>query len=534
VSDEAVAPISSNPSSDAGRAGAVPVNALLVVGLIAGIVGDALLRGPDPVGINATLWVAFIAIAAFALHRLFGLELSGERRTWVLLAALFAMGFAWRDSPALKFLSFASASMAFGLAAYRVGAAWVRRAGVLEYVRAYATGALHAWTAAALVLVSAARTTARSEVRGRVGWRRAAAFARGLAIAVPFVFVFGALFVSADAVFEKLVLDVFRIDLDRLATHIFIFSISAWLATGYLRGLSTGTALPPLDVLPKRPMLGITEVATALAVIALLFLVFVVVQFRYLFGGNTLVQLTPDLSYAEYARQGFFELVMVVALVVPVLLVADWLRAPGQRRDEIIFRVLAGAQIALVLAVAASALQRLRLYQASYGLTDSRFYAAVLLLWIIAMLVWLAATVLRGRRQAFGFGALVAGYATVALLFAVNPDAIIARTNVARMESTQPLQTPFDVVYATSLSADAAPILLDALPALPADAQCPIASHLLRHWAPDSAHSLRNWNWSAARAREAVRAREAQLRSLVPADLKCPPSTAAPKPSSPS
>src|SRR5207248_4532498 len=243
----------------------------------------------------------------------------------------------------------------------------------------------------------------------------------------------------------ELVANVLRFDFERIAGHILLFSILAWLSTGYLRGFLTGTELPPprvpwrndalVALAPKRPTLGITEVATVLTAVDLLFLVFVIVQFRYLFGGDALVQITPDLTYAEYARHGFFELVFAVVLVVPVLLAADWLLDRPIRRDALVFRGLAGVQIGLVLAITASALQRLRLYHASYGLTESRFYAMVLLIWIGAMLFWLAATVLRGRRDSFAFGALASGLATVALLFAINPDAVVARTNVARMAS---------------------------------------------------------------------------------------------------
>jgi hypothetical protein len=326
------------------------------------------------------------------------------------------------------------------------------------------------------------------------------------------------------------VLNVVRIDVDLIAGHLLLFSVSAWLATGYLRGFLTGTELPPLRVLwrhsalvaltPKRPTLGITEAATALAALDLLFLVFVIVQFRYLFGGDALVQVTPDLTYAEYARRGFFELVFAVFLVVPVLLAADWLLERRSRRGDLVFRSLAGAQIGLVLAIAASAFQRLRLYHASFGLTESRFYAMVLLIWIGAMLFWLAATVLRGRRDWFAIGALASGLATVALLFIINPDAVIARVNVARMASAD-APVRFDVAYATSLSADAVPVLIDALPALPRDVQCPLARHMLRRWPPDRDRSIRSWNWSAARASDAVREHEARLRSMGGPDQEC-------------
>ena len=144
----------------------------------------------------------------------------------------------------------------------------------------------------------------------------------------------------------------------------------------------------------------------------------------------------------------------------------------------------------------------------------------VLLIWIGLMLCWLAASVLRGRRDWFAFGALASGLATVTLLFVINPDAVIARVNVARMASAaSPVR--FDVAYATSLSADAVPVLIDALPMLPGDSQCLLARRMLRRWPPDRDRSIRSWNWSAVRASDAVREHEAQLRSMVGPDLKC-------------
>ena len=522
------------------RAGLYPappgsVAALLVAGVILGLVGDALLRAPDPPALKLSLWIASVAVAALALHRHAALALDGARVAWLAVGVLFAAGLAWRDAPPLKLLALGSATLAFALAAHRLDASWVRRAGVLRYAGALALGALHAWTAAVMALLDAARAIPRTEAGRPAGWRGAAAFARGLAIAAPLVVVFGALFMSADAVFEDLVLSVVRIDPEVVASHVLLFCVSAWLATGYLRGFLTGTEPPPLRVLwpdgappaltPKRPTLGITEIATVLAALDLLFLVFVIVQFRYLFGGDALVRVTPDLTYAEYARRGFFELVLAAVLVVPLLLAADWLLDRRLPRDDRLFRGLAGAQIALVLAITASAFQRLRLYHASYGLTESRFYAMVVLVWIGAMLWWLAATVLRGRRHVFAFGALASGLATVALLFAVDPDAVVARTNVARMASAD-APVRFDVAYATSLSADAVPVLIGALPALPPDVQCPLARHMLRRWPPDGERSIRNWNWSAERAKDAVRAHEAGLRAMVGPDQKCAAPTA--------
>ena len=484
------------------------VAALLVAGVILGAAGDALLRAAGPPGLNLSLWVASVAIAAVALHRRAALALDAERVAWLVIGVVFAAGLAWRDAPPLKLFALGCATLTFALAAHRLTASYGNR-GMPGY---------------------AARSASGIGTGRAAEGRTAAAVARGLAIAAPLVAVFGALFISADAVFAKLVANALRFDFQWLASHILLFSILAWLSTGYLRGFLTGTDLPPLRVLlrdsapfafaPKRPTLGITEVATALAALDLLFLLFVLVQFRYLFGGHTLVLVTPGLTYADYARRGFFELVFAAVLVVPVLLAADWLLGRRTRRAALVFRALAGVQIGLVLAITASALQRLRLYHASYGLTESRFYAMVLLIWIGAMLFWLAATVLRGRRDSFAFGTLTSGLATVALLFVINPDAVIARANVARMASAD-APVRFDVAYATSLSADAVPVLIDALSALPRDVQCPLARHMLRRWPPDRDRPIRSWNWSAARASDVVREHEARLRSMLGPDQKC-------------
>ena len=507
------------------------ISGLLVAGGILGILGDALLRVGGPPGINMSLWVAAIALAAYLLQRHAGLQIDRDRLAWLAITVMFASGLAWRDSTILKPLALGCTTLGFALAGHRVTASWVRRAGVSTYAFAWAATAMHAWAASIAVIIEAFRLAPRPDIDGSARWRRAAAIARGLVIVAPLVAIFGALFMSADAVFEDLVLNLVRFDVELIVTHLFFFAMTAWLATGYLRGFLSGTDLTQLgdlsredalrDLIAKRPTLGITEVATALAALNLLFLVFVIVQFRYLFGGDALVQVTPNLTYAEYARRGFFELVFAVVLVVPILLAADWLLEHRSRRDVAIFRGLAGVQIGLVLAITASALQRLRLYHASYGLTEARFYAMVVLIWIGVMLFWLAATVLRGRRDSFAFGALASGLVTIALLFVINPDALIARTNVARMTAPN-APARFDVAYATSLSGDAVPVLIDALPRLPNDVQCPLARRILRRWPPDRVTPLRRWNWSATRASDAVRAHEAQLRSMVGPTDQCP------------
>src|SRR5207245_8000783 len=123
---------------------------------------------------------------------------------------------------------------------------------------------------------------------------------------------------------------------------------------GYLRFAlrsGEGRPAPAAAASSPGPVLGIVPVATALGLIDLLFLLFVVVQARYFFGGTTLIEHTTGLTYAEYARRGFFELVTASGLVLPTLLGADWLlrdASPDARRT---FRHLAGLLLGLLAVV---------------------------------------------------------------------------------------------------------------------------------------------------------------------------------------
>lgn len=501
-----------------------PAGAVLAAGLLLGIAGDTLLRAPDAPGINFTLWVAAVALAAHLtyLHAR-GRVMSGEAGALLGLGVLLAAGFAWRDAPALKMLALLCVVVSFSLPALRAGAAWIRRAHIAEYAAAVVAAGVHAVFGAPLTLADVEWNALRGDSGGRPGWRRAAAVARGLAIATPFLIVFGGLFVAADAVFAGMVANVVRVDIEMFASHVLLIGFLGWVTAGYLRGFTKGTLPQTLvDRTMKRAPLSITEVGIVLGLLDLLFLAFILVQFRYLFGGGGMVEVTPGLTYAEYARRGFFELVAVTALMLPVILAADTLLRREGQRDEYVFRSLTGLQIALLLAVMASAFQRMRLYQDAYGLTEQRFYATALLLLLGVIVLWFAATALRGHRRRFAFGALVASFATVIVLYAINPDAVIARTNIDRVRSGADA-AGFDASYVASLSGDAVPALLAGFPALSADARCRLSARLLQRWGAEKQAPARTWSWSASRARQVVRRHEAALRREVDAEGQCRP-----------
>jgi len=337
------------------------------------------------------------------------------------------------------------------------------------------------------------------------------AVVRGILFATPCLLVFGGLFMGADAVFDHIVRRAFHVNLRQVFTHFFVAAFFAWCVGGYLRGMLWGKEVSIIreKSLP-RVSLGIIEVAVALSALDLLFLAFVLVQVRYFFGGSALIQATTGLTYAEYARAGFFELVAVAALLLPLLLLVHWLIAQNGPTGERVFRVLAGVQILLLFVIVVSAFQRMRLYQAEYGLTEERLYATALMGWLVVVFLWFAMTVLSGHRKRFAFGAMVAGFFLIIVLEALNPDALIARTNLARAKAGR----SFDAGYATRLSADAVPELVAALPNLNPQERCAVAAGILKRWAFPQASDWRAWSWSRARAAQAVRENGASLKGV--------------------
>ena len=392
-----------------------------------GVLGDALLRS-RPWGINGALWLAAFVVALVLLRRCLSPTVTGGDVAVATSAIVLGLAFAWRDSVALKLLNLTAVATIVALPFLRPLGARLRSASLSQLCGAGVLAGLHAAFGGVLLTVSDIRWR---EVRTGRWSARVLAVARGVGIAAPLLVIFGALLVAADAVFARFVAEVLRIDLKMLVWHIIFAGFFAWVAGGILRGmLLQGRVAPFWDELPHTPRLSIVEVGIALGLLDLLFLSFVVVQVRYLYGGARYVASIPGLTYADYARRGFFELVAVAALAIPVLVFAHWLLRGEDAPAERVFCMVGAAMSVLLGGIMASAVHRMVLYMGMYGLSELRLYTLAFMGWLGAVLLWFAVTVLRGRRRLFAHGALAAGLVVVAALNVCNPDGLIARVNL--------------------------------------------------------------------------------------------------------
>ena len=508
------------------RPDAPPAHSLLWQAALLGLSADALLYD-GPVGPGLAIWVLVLALAALSLTWSAGRRVPREAVGWLGTAVLLAACTAWRDAEALRVLDVGAtigvlclAAIALRDPALAIAAPRLRDtlwAG-LAIVRSVARG----------IVPLAIRELFRTDRRpGALG--RARTSVRLALIAATLLLVFGSLLRSADPIFARLV-SLPAFDVERVVSHVLVMGVFTWIAGGWAYGAlveSPASRRAP-DRLPVT--LGAPELTTALGTLNVLFGAFVLTQLGWLFGGERFLHATTGLTAAEYARQGFFQMMWVVALVVPLLLAtraaigAD----PALTRRHVL---LAMPIVALLGAIMGSAALRMRLYVHYYGLTTERLYALAFMGWLAIVLVLLAATVLRNRGRTFVAGSVVSALALLLGLHIIVPDTVVARVNVARAAAADAAQ-PLDLPYLAGLSGEAVPLVVRATLAPPTELQrrdlhsalrrCDAASRLLREWGPASRRvtrrqaqtAWRTWNAGESRALRAVGERSADLRRL--------------------
>ncbi len=478
---------------------------IAVAVLILGVLGDMLLRGM-PWGLN----VALMTLATFALLivvvYIHNATISATARLFLGVVALFGMCFLWRDAVGLKLLNLCIMFGAVGLAARsELGPGLIPKTRLGTYLGELANSAMGAFAVPTRTLPGVARWFSVSDSLPR---RNALGVARGLLMTAGLFTVFGLLFASADATFERAAARVLDFDLPKIISHAIGIVICMWFAAAFflqvLEPRYRKNGPPPI---PKQSKLGAVELNFSLAMLNALFISFVLIQLSYFFGGHEHVLAESGLTYAEYARRGFFELASVSGLVLVVLLVWESQLHDASRSATFTFRLLGGSLIALVLIIIASAMHRMGLYTEAYGLTTMRLYVSTFMIWMLVVFAWFSFTVLQGKADRFPPGFIASGLLAAFVLLAINPHGLVARHNVARFAEGKSL----DIDYLTSLSADAVPVMVKTASTSDAPELRSLVYELNRRWLDQDESDWRSWNWGRSRALAHLHASEVHV-----------------------
>jgi hypothetical protein len=334
-----------------------------------------------------------------------------------------------------------------------------------------------------------------------------ARIAATVAVSAVLLLVFGALFASADAAFARILRRALP-DVDTGTTARWIFV--ALLAGPVLFGAAFLRAAPPdlrsLET-PGTRRVRRLEWAMPLGMLVALFAAFVAVQVAILFGGSRHVLGTDGLTFADYARGGFWQLLVVTGLTLAVLAGAARWAPRDTRTDRVLIRVLLGGLAALTLVIVASALHRMDVYADTYGLTELRLLVALCEAWLGVVFVLILIAGVRLRGAWLPRAVVAAGVLALLGLAAANPDALVADRNIDRYDRSGRI----DTWYLSSLSADAVPALVRLPPELRRCVLSALSTDLRSD--PDD---WRGWNAARQRARDLIGP------STAPAPNDCP------------
>lgn len=276
----------------------------------------------------------------------------------------------------------------------------------------------------------------------------------GVIVTVPMLIIVIPLLMSSDKIVEEYTVawvENIAISTESVArTIIFLCVISYAYAQSNLPKISIFKAeIPKIKMQKTEEVLKIVQgrkysSITFLIVMNTVYMAFVFVQIKYLFF--KLGSLPEGITYAQYAREGFIQLVLVVIINIVIMLTVEWLH---EEKIKIV-RTLEGIMLVLSFCMAVSAFYRMNLYETQYGYTVLRLLVYLFLAFLFFGMIGLGIYLITDNKN------ILHGISTVAVIYYVaislwNIEGFIATKNIERYEITGKI----DVYYLEDLSADA-------------------------------------------------------------------------------
>lgn len=272
----------------------------------------------------------------------------------------------------------------------------------------------------------------------------------GIGISIPFLIFVTILFCSADAVFKDFVTGIFDFDFKIADVIGVLFTFVMVLLTSYCCIRFFNRKEISEDVPDFRRFEPIIA-NTILSLTGILYLLFSSIQILYLFLGN--MTLPDGYTYAEYAREGFFQLLFVSLLnIVLVLFFLSFFRE--NKFLKVLLTIISGCTYIML----ASSALRMCMYISIYRLTSLRIFV----LWFLALLAFLLAGVIiliyKHKFPIFRYMLVIVSVFYIGLSFA-HPDYWIAKYNLSH---PAPSMETYEIgnEYLQHLSADAAPAIV--------------------------------------------------------------------------
>ena len=448
---------------------------IILFALILGALADFLFY-QKPTGVSFFIFNLVIIIFSLALVKRFKIKLSKTQIFILVPILLFSAGLFLRASSFLTFFNaIGSAYLLFFFFALFLDKN-ILDFNILKYLTAPLSFFLKSFSGAARFIEKCKNAIPKNK---KIASKEFRSVIKGAVIAAPFLIILFWLLSSADMVFQAYAEKLIKIDIDiKTVSRILKILVISYFFIGIFSGItkgkkSAGAPTTPDPSLSKEGInsaeakegteenktenksLGFIESSTVLILVELLFLTFIAVQFFYLFGGKDYVWgIDEYITYAEYAKNGFYELLCVAIISFLLIYGVDGSGKRESAKEKKIFKILGGILVLEMSVIIYSAFTRMAVYTGGYGLTFSRFLVFAFLFWIFfVFLIFLYKMLLEKRKEFFFLLIFCLSITFWIGINIANPDAFIARKNMERLEQGKEL----DPFYLSRLSVDATP-----------------------------------------------------------------------------
>lgn len=265
----------------------------------------------------------------------------------------------------------------------------------------------------------------------------------GLIIAAPLLLIMTMLLASADMIFDRLLVSI---------TYFFniptLIEVCALMVIVFFCSYATIAAFCKKNAVKEnaeeRTLFDPVIAIVVTGLLSIPYLLFAVIQIVYLFPGS--MTLPAGYTYAQYAREGFFQLLAVCIINLGIVLICLHLFRESKVLKSILL-ILSGCTFIMIF----SSALRMILYIDTYALTFLRLFVLWSLTVIFLLMAGVTAFIFYKRFPLFRYGLAVVTVCYLILSFS-HPDYFIARYDLSH---------DGDRHYLTKLSADAAPAILD-------------------------------------------------------------------------
>lgn len=297
------------------------------------------------------------------------------------------------------------------------------------------------------------RSLAKSKKSGKKGIE----ILIGVVACIPVAAVMIVLLASADDAYASLV--------EKITTHFFSFIVSLFFAALIFVFLlpyifAHKNAVSKDRVLRFKRKLPAGVSCAFLACLCFVYISYLFSQLAYFFSAfRGLLPSGYTFSYAQYARQGFFEMCAITALnfIILCFIAAKSKRSKGGGIPKSV-KALCCAVCLFCAIFDFTAMSKMALYIRCFGLTRLRLLTALFMVMILFLAALYVIHLFRPKFSYMKTAVIIAGCAVLLVSF-VNVDAVIAKYNISAYESGQIEE--LDVGYLDSLSDAAIPYLAE-------------------------------------------------------------------------